>query len=505
MPYIISKKMKKIIIFLFFICFVNITHAQNKYGHQWLFDNFNTIDFRTDSVITGQIQPYPIYNRGASFTSNMCDKNGSIIMQTGGCYIINKDFKLMKGSDSVNTRSTALIGYCKPGEPHGYFPFKQNNIFITYPSDSSKYLLFNMDFENLYPNGSNILMLPPHIYYHSVDITKENGNGEVIEKFKIAIQDTLSRGYLMAVKHSNNRDWWVVIPKFKSNCFFVVPVTSTGVGAARKECLGPFWKKDPDLGGQVAFSADGSKYARVDEIDTIMVYNFDPTTGRFSSPIRLSHSDKTSYLQGVCFSQNSRYLYVTHILKVFQYDLQATDIQGSMTVVGDVSSFSLSAERGALQVMKLAPDGKIYIAGPFSHRFLCVINRPNCKGMLCDFRPYALELKYYNYGALPNNPFFEIPPANYNCDSINTRTSEIVERITISPNPAQLKIVVSSTYIFKTFNIVNLVGQKMLTGSLTDNEKNEIDVSALPNGIYFLQLINNKNQGQALGKFVVER
>jgi hypothetical protein len=497
--------MNKIILVLCFLFINHLLFSQNKYGHQWLFDNFNTIDFRFDSAIVGQIQPYPTYNRSASFASNMCDKNGIISMHTGGCYVINKVFKLMKGADSLNTRSTALIGYCKPGEPGGYFPFKQNNIFINYPDDSSRYLLFNMDFENLFPNGSNILMLPPHIYYHTIDMARDNGNGEVVEKFKIAIQDTLSRGYLSAVKHSNNTDWWIVIPKFKSNCFFVVPVTPRGVGAARKECIGPIWQKDPDLGGQVAFSADGTKYARVDERDTIMVYAFNATTGQFSSPLRLSQPDNSSYLQGVCFSQNSRFLYVTHKLKLFQYDLQAADIQASMTVVGDVSSFTLNQDRGALQVIKLAPDGKIYIAGPFSHRYLSVINRPNCKGTLCDFRPYALELKYYNYGALPNNPFFEMPPANYNCDSLRTQTSEILEHVTISPNPAQLKITVSSTYIFESFEVVNVMGQSMKFGSLTDSEKNEIDVSTLTDGIYFLQLINKKNHTRAMGKFVVKK
>ena len=411
----------------------------------------------------------------------------------------------MKGGDSINSPSTTLLGYCKSGERGGYFPFKQNNIFVTHPSDSTKYLLFNVDFDTLFPNGSNIIFMPPHLFYHTVDMTRDNGNGEVIEKFRIAVQDTLSRGYLTAVKHSNNRDWWVIIPKFKSDCFFVVPVTSNGVGTPRKECTGFVWQKDPDLGGQVAASADGTKYARVDDRDTIMVYNFNPSTGQFSSPLRLSHPDKAPFFQGVCFSQNNRYLYVTYKLKVFQYDLQAIDIQASMTVVGDVSSFRLNQDRGALQVSKLAPDGKIYISSPSSHRYLSVINRPNCKGTLCDFRPYALELKYYNYGALPNNPFFEIPPANYNCDSLSTQTKEIVENITISPNPTQSKITVSSTYIFEGFSVVNVMGQMMMSGALSDNEKNDVDVSTLPDGIYFLQLINQKNQTRALGKFVVKK
>ena len=215
--------MNKIILILYFLTIHCLLLSQNEYGHQWLFENFNTIDFRTNSAITGQIQPYPRYNSGASFSSNMCDKSGSLIMQTGGCLIVNKNFILMKGGESINSRSTALLGWCKPNDQYGYFPFQQNNIFLNYPNDTTKYLLLNIDFDTLFPLESNIILLPPHLFYHVIDMTKENGDGEVVEKFKIAIQDTLSRGYLTAVKHSNKRDWWVVIPKFKSNCFFIVP------------------------------------------------------------------------------------------------------------------------------------------------------------------------------------------------------------------------------------------------------------------------------------------
>lgn len=497
--------MNKLILIIYFLFLNYLLSAQNKYGHQWLFQSFNIIDFRNDSVVTGQLQPYPNYNKGASFSSNICDRNGNIIMHSGGCYVINKKFSLMKGGDPVNVRSTYLLGYCKPGDPDGYFPFQQNNLFINYPNDSTKYLLFNIDFDTLFPFPSPIIFLPPHLFYHVIDITKDNGQGEVVEKFKIAVQDTLSRGYLTAVKHTNNKDWWVIIPKWKSDCLFVVPITSNGVGMPQKQCTGFVWNKDNDLGGQVAASADGTKYARVDERDTIVVYNFNPSTGQLSNPIRLSHPDNASYLQGVCFSQNSRFLYVTYKLKVFQYDLQATDIQASMTVVGDVSSFILNAERGALQVSKLAPDGKIYISSPSSHRFLSVINRPNCKGTLCDFRPYAVELKFYSWGALPNNPFFEVPPANYNCDSLRIATQDISEHITISPNPVQSNITVSSNYLFETYTIVNIMGQTMNVGKMNVTEQNEIDVSKLPDGIYFLQLINPKTQTKAIGKFIVRK
>ena len=135
---------------------------------------------------------------------------------------------------------------------------------------------------------------------------------------------------------------------------------------------------------------------------------------------------------------------------------------------------------------------------------MSVINRPNCPGKLSDFRPYAIELKRYNYGGLPNNPFFEQPPANYNCDSINTSTEEIFENIAIYPNPATTQITISSSSTFQQFDIIALTGQTMLKGKLIENTT-DIDVSTLPEGIYFIKLTNPLTQIRALGKFVLKR
>ncbi len=308
---------------------------------------------------------------------------------------------------------------------------------------------------------------------------------------------------MTAIRNKNGKDWWIIVPKWKTNCYFIIPVTSSGVGIPIKQCVGLNWQ-EIDRGGQIDISPDGTKYSRVNKRDTVMIFDFNSETGQLTNLITLNQPNKESFLQGVCFSQNSRFLYVMHLQKVYQFDLQATDIQGSIQVVGDVSSIQQDGEKGLLQFSKLAPDGKIYISSPFNHRYLSVINRPNCSGKLCDFRPYAIELKFYNASALPNNPHFTIPPANYNCDSINTATEENIENIAIYPNPATTQITILSSHAFQQFDIIALTGQTMLKGKLSEN-MTDIDVSILPEGIYFIKLTNPLTQTRALGKFVLKR
>lgn len=515
MPIIILIRMKNLI--LFFILFISsCVYCQDKYGYQWQFTNHNIIDFRTTPAKIDIISPLPFYDTG-DFSSNICDKNtGDLLFISGGCYVQNKQFRIMKNGDSINSK-VAYWSWCRVMSGDGTFPMYQNNTIIPMPNSSNKYFLFNLNFDTLTVGyyktfvpfmdsmwSPIVIIFPRNLYQNIIDMNGDNGLGEVIEKKKIVLTDTLCNGgYLTVTRHKNGKDWWLVVPEWKTNCYYVVPVTANGAGIPQKQCLGLNWR-DEDRGGQVDISPDGTKYARVNKRDTIVVFNFNNETGQFSNPIALYQPNKTDFLQGVCFSQNSRFLYVMHLQTVYQFDLQATDVQKSMKIIADIKPLNQDGIKGQFQFSKLAPDGKIYISSPFNHRYLSVINRPNCPGTLCDFKPYAIELKFFNWGAIPNNPHFNIPPANYTCDSLPSPTQETPESITLSPNPTQGTIQVSTTTAFDNYIVVNAMGQAVQVGKWNATQS-EIDVAALPEGIYFVQLLNNQTHTRAIGRFVLKK
>jgi hypothetical protein len=86
-----------------------------------------------------------------------------------------------------------------------------------------------------------------------------------------------------------------------------------------------------------------------------------------------------------------------------------------------------------------------------------------------------------------------------------TEVEEITAQsgITIIPNPSNNKITISSPSLtgIAQLSIFNVNGEKVIEGQLTDNET-QIDISALPRGIYFVRLQNEKMV--EVGKMVKE-
>ncbi|MEZ4853869.1 T9SS type A sorting domain-containing protein [Flavobacterium sp.] len=66
--------------------------------------------------------------------------------------------------------------------------------------------------------------------------------------------------------------------------------------------------------------------------------------------------------------------------------------------------------------------------------------------------------------------------------------AEQEEKISIYPNPAFNYIQINGLKQKQSFSIYNVIGKKINTGHLTDNEK--IDISQLTNGLYFLKFNN---------------
>ena len=108
---------------------------------------------------------------------------------------------------------------------------------------------------------------------------------------------------------------------------------------------------------------------------------------------------------------NSRFLYALNASYVFQYDLQATDIAASKTLVaewdGYVYEVSFATTFGVAQ---LGPDGKIYICTAFSTPFLHVIEYPDRKGVACQVHQRAILLPSYNDNSIPNHPNYHLGP-----------------------------------------------------------------------------------------------
>lgn len=440
-----------------------------------------------------------IYLDPGDFATSICDKNGNLLFYTGGCYVLNRENAIMLNGDSI-TSDYALQYWCAYND----FPMRQNNTALPYPNDTDKYVIFNYNIED--PIATE-LPIPTNLYYHVVDMKGDNGLGAIVQKKQVIVEDTLTRGYLQAVRHSNGTDWWVVAPEWNSNCYFVTPLTEQGVGTWHRSCAGQVWGNGG--GGQTTFSPDGKKYVQCNYLNGLWVFDFDNIAGNLSNPIQLTFPTPASSYRGVCFSPNSRYLYVASYLQLFKFDIEAVDIQASMQLVGELDISNLLPGQGSLAFSKLGPDGRIYIASPGSHRYLSVINKPNCPGVACDFQQWAIALLAPNYAGLPNMPHFNVTGSNYACESVSAHEPVTTGKTTVYPNPASASLSVrmagtaGNTVHLQIIDVLGRVVKEVDDYKVASKlEEIEIDISTLKTGLYWLKC-NGTNFHQTI-RFVCQ-
>lgn len=321
----------------------------------------------------------------------------------------------------------------------------QGMIALPKPGSDHLYFLFYTDIGNPYYMQPFFPLAPVTLYYSVIDMKLENGLGAVVEKNKIIFQDTFARAMVQAEKHANGKDWWIIIPKSHSNCYWSFLFTESGIDTIFKQCLGQEWG-DRDPGGQSAFSPNHAKYMRFNYFYGLNIFDFDRESGLFSNPIHIDFGQDTFYYSGGAFSPNSRFIYACTYNNLWQFDTWASDISASRTLIGELNTPPNILEKTRFNQARLAPDGKIYIAGAGPHKHLHVINRPNCHGLECGLQQYAIELAARNSYTMPNMPHFRQWNESDTCESVSVKTIHKPQRsaIVLYPNPASDGLVLES-------------------------------------------------------------
>jgi len=426
--------------------------------------------------------------------TSMSNENGNFLFASNGCKVVNAKKQIMENGDGINP---GIIGdfYC----PFGGSPLIQGVIAIPSPEGDSLYYVFNLDYDQPYVFDTMFYgVAPQRLYYQKIDMTHDSGYGAIVLKNQIAILDTFARGYIKAVRHANGKDWWIIVPKSHSNCYFLVPITSEGVQPAQLKCSGKVWTDD-DSGGQAVFTPDGKKYIRFNWWNGLNIFNFNTATGDLSNPIDIMFpNDTINYVGGAAVSSNSRYLYVCARKKVYQFDLQAPNVEDSKVLVAVYDGYQ-NPNSTIFYLAALAPDSKIYISSTSSTLNLHVINKPNCPGLSCELEQHGVVLPAYNFATIPNMPHYGI--SNDNCDSTSNTDAELADHpVLVYPNPTKrtvwinLKAIEGGEYEMK---ICNITGQLVFSTTLIQPLSN-IDISQLKNGAYYYSIKGGSNRANGI-------
>ena len=405
----------------------SLTHAQ-KYDQIWLQGYSNQL---IDTIFGGTIidfstdPPELSYHfREMNFqecVASICDKEGNLLFYSNGTWIANANHLEMLNGDNIGPDN-----YNQSWADDG-LPISQSAIILPFPDSNNMYVLINEEVALGGFNG-NIAKVP-NCYYSIIDMNLDNGLGEVILKNETVINDTLDFGKMVATKHGNGRDWWVIVPQFTSNKYHVLSVNPQGINWEMEQIVG-----DTSFSGvgQAVFSPDGKKYIRYNaccfnkpaEID---VFDFDRCSGTINHLERIvvdTINGSIDPLGGIAISPNSRFLYLTHFDVIVQYDLHAVDVSATADTVAIYDGFfapppSPSNITVTFRLAHLAPDGKIYINTPENTRFLHVINNPDEQGLACNVEQHAIDLPTYNNRTIPNFPNFRLyAEIGSSCDTL---------------------------------------------------------------------------------------
>jgi hypothetical protein len=343
--------------------------------------------------------------------------------------------------------------------------------------------------------------------YSIVDICLDSGLGDVMpNKKNILLLDTVCEK-LTAVRHANGTDYWIIVHKYYSDAFYSYHLSSLGIIDTTITHIGSVHTGTTTnrVIGQLKASPNKHKLAIVNGNsgtgnDAIAEYfDFDNNTGVISNWVNIQSNPKNYY--GISFSPDNSKIYITYwypISGILQFNLNAGGGNADSVIASRTLIKSNSANYWALQ---LAPDGKIYVILSGISNYISVINNPNNIGVNCNLVDSAIYLngKTATFG-LPNFiDSYDYSNATYNCsDGIHEIANN--NKVSVYPNPTINKLTIEAPPQ-AIIEITNIQGQLVKTFTTTSNKTN-IDVSALPGGVYVVEVRTEK--GVSVNKFIKE-
>lgn len=385
---------------VFLFCTV-LLQSQNEFS-KWVFGFNAGLDFSTSppTVFTNANSNF----NGSPGCATICDNTGNLLFYTDG-------FTVFNSTHNVMANGNGLPGY------DGLIAIKQ-------PGNNNLYYVFY--------SGNNTW-----IKYSIVDMSLSAGLGSVSVLNTNVFQPSCAK--LLAVRHCNGKDTWIISHDYSSNQFRSFLLTSTGISSSPVvSATGPTLNTPGASAGDMQVSPNGKLLAMIQTSNSVpstagtagfYLFDFDPSTGIVSNSFQLS---QTIFGVGVEFSADGKKLYGNAQLstssptaQLYQWDLCA----GSNSSIAG-SKYTVNMGNYLAGGLRRAIDGKIYQSHtpsfPLPSTFsIDVINSPNSLGSGMNFVLQGQNVGPKNPGgALPNYINSYIKPTitftpNQNCQNVS--------------------------------------------------------------------------------------
>ncbi|MCF8245153.1 MAG: PKD domain-containing protein [Saprospiraceae bacterium] len=356
-----------------------------------------------------------------------------------------------------------------------------------------------LDFES---NGLGYYI--PKLFYSIIDINLNNGLGEVIEKDVEIIADTLAVGKLTACKHANGRDWWILVPENdkSNNGIYKLLLTPDGISVVEKEEI-PAQLYNVSSVGNAIFTPDGSKYIRqdirFDPWNVVTIYDFNRCTGGLALLEQFEINDTSFLYGGAAVSPDSKYLYCVTNKIIYQFNLTATNIEATKTVVAEYDGFVGLFFQTLFGTPQLAPDGSIWIAST-SDTTMHVIRTPNQPGTACQVDQHSIHLPKVNQKSIPNFPNFRLGPLDGSpCDTLGLDNNPLAG---FTWWPDELAVTFSDNSYYRPETWAWDFGEPTGSSGNTSTERNPLHSYDTPGEYYVCLIVSNEYDSDTICHWV---
>ena len=388
----------RVIFFLLAIgMYLNASHANaqrtDRHADHWLFGDGAALFFENGNQPKISQNSLPDY--GA--TTTYSDMDGNLRLYSNGASVWNGQYQLLEnGTDLIKNKFSNYPGLIVP------IP----------ESDEKRFLLFNI--EETEGNTDPSTVTYP-IYYNEIDLSLAGGRGAVTKKREILLGKS-SFAYA-AVKHCNNKDFWLVTHRGDTNGFLVYLIDREGIhlDEVQEYKVGtPFSRSSVGLQQEIIASENGSLLAISKPVSPdggfIETFRFNSETGEVVE--RITTLTDLGKITGVAISPSGDFLFVSRFVRQESVDLNSYQnfyevvqfrtteapkfreqiyLQGFRGTKAEGNDANFQVEPGVFGNLKLGPDGKIYLAH-VDDPYLSVIHKPDAIGTASQFQYRGVNL-----------------------------------------------------------------------------------------------------------------
>ncbi|MBL8788238.1 MAG: VCBS repeat-containing protein, partial [Deltaproteobacteria bacterium] len=322
---------------------VHAGEPRSRHADVWPFGSGCRITWNADaSALTFGTDPVMATFEGCAAFSD--PQSGELLIYTDGIRVWN----------AAGVQKN--VGANLPGDPSSL----HSGVIVPVPGSPGKVYVFGHG-----ATASN------GISWQRYDLT--NGVGYDNVSGSVTFGGSAGREGMFVLPHTNGVDYWLVVSGVSS--IYVIPITSTGVGAHTTTASGlSVWNNGWHVfaashqGDRIIMSGNSS--TGTDAAGDMASWDFDRSTGTLSNRKLINAGFRRSEYYGGVFSPSGKRFYFSTLTEngtqsaFYQYDLEAEAFY----------ELSRQSPRYTHGDGRLAPDGKIYIAGDASNKVHVVAN-----------------------------------------------------------------------------------------------------------------------------------